>query len=329
MGTILSSGQRLRHVVINAILIKKIMRKYILLLLCAFFSVSTLCQEKEILIIGTMHEVPGMVKNSYKPLLKFAKKYHPEAIYVEYIQPCDTLSLNFYTPKFVKQSDSLKNVWILNEERFEKLQKLQLTELNKDDFDFLAKTYLILRDRANYQYYNYLKKYGLAGCKKPLRNENTDLTFKLAGAMQIKQLYSMDDHHSTDKYYKAWHKNIQKGANNGDNDSMNKLSKKDYNQSVIPSLLGNLGKYTNKPQSLNRKHIINSGRYVANPSPESDAVATYWNARNCRMAKNIAERVNTSPFQRNIVIVGAGHVIGIKEALAKNYPGLKVKLMFK
>lgn len=35
------------------------------------------------------------------------------------------------------------------------------------------------------------------------------------------------------------------------------------------------------------------------------------------MAKNIAEQVKEKPFIKSIVIVGAGHVIGIKQALEK------------
>jgi len=48
---------------------------------------------KELLIIGTMHEVPSIVSRSYRPLLKYAKKYQPEAIYTEDIRSNDTLSL--------------------------------------------------------------------------------------------------------------------------------------------------------------------------------------------------------------------------------------------
>lgn len=303
--------------------------KGVLFILCCYFSTILYGQEKEILIIGVMHEIPKIVKNSYNPLLKFAKKYKPEAIYVEYIQPCDTISMNFYTPEFVKQSDSLRSILTFNDERFNELQKLQLSELNADDFDFLAKAYLILKDRANYQYYSYLRQYGKQGPEKPLRNESADLIFKLAISVGIKNLYPMDDHQTTDKYYEAWRNNIKSGARNGDNHILNKLADKDYNRSIIPALFGNLGKYTNKEKSLYRKHLINSGRYTQNMTSEGKTVAKYWDARNYRMARNIAEQVNAKSFRRNIVIVGAGHVIGLKEALEKNYPKLKIKLMYK
>ena len=54
-------------------------------------------QKKELLIIGTMHTVPNIVKNAYRPLLKYAIDYAPEAIYVEYIQARDTISLKNHT----------------------------------------------------------------------------------------------------------------------------------------------------------------------------------------------------------------------------------------
>ncbi|MFT3826901.1 MAG: hypothetical protein QM731_23455 [Chitinophagaceae bacterium] len=42
---------------------------------------NAVCQtspKKEILLLGTMHAVPAIVKHSYKPLLKAARKYRPE-----------------------------------------------------------------------------------------------------------------------------------------------------------------------------------------------------------------------------------------------------------
>jgi len=44
------------------------------------------------------------------------------------------------------------------------------------------------------------------------------------------------------------------------------------------------------------------------------------------MAKNIGEQVVASNSQRNIVIVGAAHVIGLEKELKQNYPNLKIIL---
>jgi len=68
------------------------MRKYIFLFWAIILTQNLTAQEKEVLFIGTMHTVPKIVKNSYKPLLKKALKYHPEAIYVESPLANDTIS---------------------------------------------------------------------------------------------------------------------------------------------------------------------------------------------------------------------------------------------
>lgn len=137
----------------------------------------------------------------------------------------------------------------------------------------------------------------------------------------------MDDHRSTEKYYKAWSQTRKAGEKNGDNKEGDRLIKKDYNRSILPALLGRLGKYTNSSASLHRKHLINSFRYVKSPTPYSDEATKYWDERNSRMAKNIASRMRDNSHLRSIVIVGAGHVIGLKEALEESCPELKVRLM--
>lgn len=289
---------------------------------------SSFGQQKEILIIGTMHTVPVIVKNSYKPLLKYAKKYNPEAIYVERVRSTDTISLNYYYKRFLKESDSLKGVFQLDNDRFKKLMISDLETLSEDDFNFMSKSFLVRRDKANYYYYKYLKKFGVEGSKKPLRNENGDLTSKLAIYLNIKYIHSMDDQQTNKEYHTSWSNCVKIGAKNGDNLINNKLNKKDYNSSVIPSIFGRLGKHANKPKSLNRLHQLNSFRYVSNPSTSCSNAMKYWDERNMRMAQSIAEQVIEKPFLKSIVIVGAGHVIGIKQELEKNHPELKIKLIY-
>ena len=45
-----------------------------------------------------------------------------------------------------------------------------------------------------------------------------------------------------------------------------------------------------------------------------------------RMAKNIGDQVMQSKNIKNIVIVGASHVIGLEKELKTNFPELKVLL---
>jgi len=301
--------------------------KYIYIILLFASSFNTFAQEKEVLIIGTMHTVPELVKNSYKPLLKFSEKYNPEAIYVEYVRPNDTISINYDAPKFVAKSDSLKNIFNTNPERFNTLMTTDLYKFTQEDFEFVAKTYLVKRDHANYSYFNYLIKYGINGSLKPLRHENDDLTAKLAIALNLKYLHSIDDQQTNEAYHIAWEKCNEAGAENGDNEINQKLGKKQYLNALVPALLGRFGKRTNKPASLNRLHLLSSFRYVEHSTTHCENATKYWDQRNYRMAKNIAEQIQQESNIRNIVFVGAAHVVGIQEVLNKYYPELKVKLL--
>ena len=199
--------------------------KILTLILFIIFPMICPAQKKELLIIGTMHTVPNIVRNAYLPLLKYAINYAPEAIYVEYIPTQDTISLKIHNPKFFHQSDSIQREYPIDEVNFRILSKKKLTELNKEEYLLLAMSYLAQRDKANYLYYNYLATYGIEGCKEPLRNESDDLSFKLAIRMEITQLYPID-YHQTDKlYYEAWDKAIIDGKTNGNTNMLNKLIK--------------------------------------------------------------------------------------------------------
>jgi hypothetical protein len=303
------------------------LRKIFVIMMAVLQAPTAYAQDKELLIIGTMHEVPSIVSRSYKPLLKYARNYLPEAIYTEDIRPNDTLSLKNFTPKFLSIADSLSRTETIDEERFQELKKKRLSELGSDDYAFLTKTYLMKRDRANYSYYNYLKTYGIAGSKKALRNENDDLIIPLAIAMGITELIPVDDHQTEKEYQLAWSKSIKAIKETGDDAVLSKLFKRDRQKRVWPSLWGKLGKYTNKPETLHRYYLVNSCRYVNHQNESTNAVRQLWDGRNHRIAENLAEKIKANPYQRNILIIGAGHVISVQEMLKQIYPELKVKLM--
>jgi len=46
-----------------------------------------------------------------------------------------------------------------------------------------------------------------------------------------------------------------------------------------------------------------------------------------RITKNIAKNVLQNGKQRNIVIIGAAHVVGLKKEFKEKYPNIKVILM--
>ena len=303
------------------------MRNIFIFIIAILTAPAAFSQEKELLIIGTMHEVPSIVSRSYRPLLKYAKKYQPEAIFVEDIRPDDTLSLRNFTPKLLRTADSLFHAEGIDEGRFMELKKKPLAEMESNDYAFLADAYLKKRDRANYSYYNYLKTYGMTGSKKALRNENGDLIFPLAIAMGITELSPVDDHQTEKEYQRAWNNTVKAGQETGDAQILSDLLKKDQHKRVWPSLWGKLGKYTNKDETLHRYYLINSCRYVTHQNEYSNAAQQLWDDRNYRIATNLLERLKNSPYQRYILIIGAGHVISLKTILEQMYPELQVKLM--
>ena len=274
-----------------------------------------------------MHTVPNIVKNAYRPLLKYAIDYAPEAIYVEYIQARDTISLKNHTPQFLHQSDSIQRECSIDEVSFRLLRKKKLTELNNEEYHLLAMSYLAQRDKANYSYYNYLATYGIEGCKEPKKNESEDLSFKLAIRMGITELYSIDNHQTDKLYYEAWDKAITDGKINGNTNILNELIKTNNKQRILPSFFGNLGKYTNRTEVLQRYYLMNSFRFAPYVNEYTQAVAKYWDERNLQIALNISEQIKEKPYIKNILIVGAGHVISLQKALNVIYPDLQVKLM--
>lgn len=300
----------------------------IFVLIVSFLVQNTIAQEKELLIIGTMHEVPSIVSHSYRPLLRYAKKYKPEAIFVEDIRPDDTLSLKNFTPRFLKIADSISHVNTLDEQRFNDLRSKNLADLDAADFEFLSEAYLQMRDRANYTYYDYLKTYGIAGPKKPLRKENGDLIFPLAISMGITELLPVDDHQTEPEYQRAWRNAMKASSGTDDGKILAKMIKKDSRSRVWPALWGRLGKHTNKPATLQRFYQMNSCRYVTKPNEYSQAVQQLWDARNHRIAENIADKMKAHPYHKGILIIGAGHVISVKEMLRQVYPELQVRLMY-
>jgi len=289
---------------------------------------------QEIYIIGAMHTVPKIVKHSYKPMLKNAIAYEPDAIYVESPRATDSLSWAYLKDgwsksyqRFYALSESIQKVFTPNNTRYHSLLKKDFNQMTESDLDFLIKSFTYNRDHANYEFYTYIKSYGIEGAKKPTRHEDGDLTFKLALDQHIKLLTSMDDQRTNGEYHDAWRKCSKEGQTNGNNAINRKLNKKDYNLAILPALFRGLGKHTNSRKALERLDKMNSFAYVEIQTPGCTAGKIYWDQRNHRMAQNIATQVLDAGLEKNIVIVGASHVIGLEQDLKQNYPNLKVILM--
>ncbi|WP_347174967.1 DUF5694 domain-containing protein [Polaribacter uvawellassae] len=299
--------------------------------------VSLFSQEKkqqEILIIGTMHTVPKIVKNSYKPMLRFAKDYNPEAIYVESPMPNDSISWEYLKngwskgyQQFYKLSDSLQKHFDFNESKFTIILQKHFTQMSAADFDYLVQSFAYQRDNGNYELYSYIKKYGIKGAKKPTRHEDGDLTYKLALAMNHKKVINIDDQQTNKEYHDAWTKCRKEGVSNGNNQANSKLYKKNYNSAILPALFRGLGKHTNKRKSLQQLHDMASFSYVITDTEGCKEGRKYFDERNMRIAKNIANDVLKSQKHKNVVIIGAAHVIGLEKEFKEKYPNFKVILM--
>lgn len=306
---------------------------FLTVLFLSIFVLSAQKQQQEILIIGTMHTVPKIVKKSYKPMLRFAKKYNPEAIYVESPMANDSISWNYLKKgwsksyqKFYQLSDSLQQSFNFNQQKFDHLSTKKYTDLNTIDIDYLINSYAYKRDNGNYGLLKYIKKHGIKGAKKPTRHEDGDLTYKLALKQNLK-VKNMDDQQTNGFYHPAWKKCVKEGSKNGSNAIGSKINKKQYNSAKIPAILRKLGKHTNKRKSLNQLHKMSSFSYVTQETEGCLEGRKFWDERNMRMAKNIGNQVLKSGKTRNIVMVGASHVIGLEKELKANYRNLKIILM--
>jgi hypothetical protein len=306
---------------------------FIATLLLSIFILSAQNKQQEILIIGTMHTVPKIVKKSYQPMLRFTKKYKPEKIFIESPMANDSISWNYLKSgwsknyqNFYKVSDSLQKTFNFKQEKFDVLSSKSYRNLTNDEIDYLINAYGYKRDNGNYGFMKYLKKHGINGATKATRHEDGDLTYKLALNQNLK-VTNMDDQRTNGFYHTSWNKCVKEGVKNGSNLISSKLNKKQYNSAMIPAILRGLGAHTNKRKTLNRLHTMASFSYVVEDTEGCKEGRKYWNERNKRMAKNIGTQVLTAGKTRNIVIVGASHVIGLEKELKGNYPNLKVVLM--
>lgn len=285
-------------------------------------------EQAEIFIIGTMHEVPKIVKHSYKPLLKIAKKYVPDAIYVERQRPEDSLSvINYESSYFIPLGDSISKTFIPDLKRYSQLRKTSIYDMSKGDFKFLTDYYAVYRDRANYTYYKYLLKFGTKGSKKPLRNENYDLTAPLAIAMNMNFIYAMDHQHETQLYTKLSKLCYIESRKDGQLVSLKKHNKRDYRKHMIPAVFGNLGIYTNRIKTVQRYQYANRFEFRKTPCKPCNDAADVWDRRNEGMARNIGSQVVKNGHKKAIVIVGAGHLLGIKKELEKQFPEIRIKII--
>lgn len=285
--------------------------------------------QKEVLIIGTMHEVPKIIKHSYRPLLKKAIAYDPQAIFVERPMAEDSLSLKNVYGKFLSQSDSISAFHSVDSKELALRLAKPLSSMTKEDFAWLKRHFIIQKDYANAEFYSYLHRHGIKGSKKPTRNENGDLTAKLAIEKDIKVIKAMDNQWYRKEYHQAWRDCVIASKKDGEIAIVTKMHKKAWWKERFNGAIGRYGLYTNATKTTQEYHTINSFRYRETECEPCQAGSKYWDLRNREMARNVGEQIRQGKELRNVVVVGAGHVVGMKEVLEAEYPDIQVKVLGK
>ncbi|MFT5747252.1 MAG: hypothetical protein ACI920_002634 [Saprospiraceae bacterium] len=268
-------------------------------------------------------------------MLKIAKKYHPEAIYVETSMPNDSLSWDYlkggysdFLQQFYTLSDSLKNSdYVYDESKLNDLLARDFDKMTAQDFKEIIPAFAYLRDAPNYNYYKYIQRYGASGSKKPTRNEDGDLTAKLALHFNIKRVFATDDQQTNGEFHKYSSDCSQAPWKPEPAEKYTKLVKKQVRKATIAALFERFGKYTNNPKNLERLDQ-NSGLRNADSSIEACTLVTrYWDERNERIVKNLATQIKATPRQKSVLIIGASHIVGIKKELETKYPEIKIVLL--
>jgi len=286
--------------------------------------------DKEVLIIGTMHHVPKILKNSYRPLYKIAQNYNPDIIITEHVPPHDTISqahLSYYA-WFIKIADSLSNAKPLDEARYAKLLDKGFDSLTLDDLTFLQEYHAINRDLCNYKYFQYLKKNLNAQKYRPGQNENKDVSYRLAKSKKMMHLFSMDYQQNDSHFSQAW----------GQCDSMVSATKQKkyvvqlglkYSLGLFGhAIIGQVGKYHNKYKTQMVLYNLNAFLFVKKAIPPCTKASEIWFDRNFKMVQNTANIIRGTSKHKYLVVVGAGHVETMRQIFAKEYPDIKVKTMY-
>ena len=282
-----------------------------------------------------MHTVPKIVKNSYRPLLKQALRYQPEAIYVEAARGDDDPSWEYLKEgysktrqRFYALSDSLQTAYQFDSSDHERILSKPFSSMSQEELQTLLWNFGYLRDEANYQLYTYVKAYGAKGSKKPTRHEDGDLSAKLALRLGIKEHFGIDYQAMNALYHSNAAKCTKEGFRNGDNKIANRLYRKDSYRTIIPAITGKLGKYNNKPSTSELYRSINAFSYVTQNTEACDNALRYWNLRDENIADNLGSQIRANPYKKSVAILGAGHVAGLKRYMEEKYPDIRVKVVY-
>ena len=280
-------------------------------------------EQQEILIVGDMHQLPGIVKRAYKPMVKKILKYKPELIMAEYAKTGDTAAMGEWNSKFKEAYLKKKNSLNYNTEEIKGLLKISNKNLDSLQFRKIQAYYLSIGNQANHRMYRYFARHGATKKFKPYGNQNPDLTFQLMRKLELKEVYGVDSHAGYEGYWPAWQSALKTGTQEGKK-AFKKALRKDTWGNIFAGLSWSLGRYVNKPKTLDSYYRINSLRYDGFNGDDYDLQMKKWDDRNVNMAKNILEVLEKNNVKRSVLIVGAGHAKAVSKELKRLDSELKV-----
>jgi len=281
-------------------------------------------EQQEILIVGDMHQLPGIVKRAYKPMVKKILKYQPELIMAEYSKTGDTAAMGEWNSKFKEAYLKKQESYKIDGEELARLKASLNTELDSMDFRTLQSYYISIGDQGNERMYRYFANFGATEKFKPFGNQNTDLTFQLMRKLELKEVYGVDSHAGYVGYWPAWQRALESGNKQGKK-AFKKAMRKDTWGNIFAGASWSLGTYINKPETLDNYYKVNSLRFDGFSGEDYELQMKKWDDRNVNMAKNILEILeNNSEIKRSVLIVGAGHAKAVSEELKRLNPNIEV-----
>ena len=298
--------------------------KYVLgLLLITVFNGMIAQEQKEILIVGDMHQLPGIVKRAYKPMVKKILKYQPELIMAEYSKTGDTAAMGEWNSKFKDAYLKKKTSYTYDVNEIKQLEQTSNKDLDSLQFRKLQAYYLSIGNQGNHRMYGYFARHGATKKFKPYGNQNPDLTFQLMRKLDLKSVYGVDSHAGYQGYWPAWQRAMKSGTKEGKK-AFKKAIRKDTWGNIFAGLSWSLGRYMNKPKTLDSYYRINSLRYEGFSGEDYELQQKKWDDRNVNMAKNILEVLKENNVKRSVLIVGSGHAKAVSEELKQLDANLKV-----
>ncbi|GGG44982.1 hypothetical protein GCM10011414_13160 [Croceivirga lutea] len=308
------------------------MKNFLFFINIIFYSI-VLGQQKEIVLVGTMHVVPKILKNSYKPIYKKALVYQPDAIFVETAMPNDSLSWKYLKngynknlQEFYNYSLKIKEEFTFNKDSLDYLLSKDFNDLTKEDFKKIKLSFAYQLDVPNYYYYQYIQDYFPDGHKKSKRHENFELSRKLALRLRHKKIFAADDQQTNGEFHKHW----TACDNAMDTTSVKRIEKKLIRKMILreifPSIVGRYGIVNNKIKHLQLLDSLSGLKFTNKQNLDCAKAVDYFNQRNERFAYNLGKQINENDFKKSILFVGAAHIIGLKKELSTHFPDIKVIL---